>query len=226
MAEQVILLPKTSEQRFKMSYEEWLVAFDEDTHTEWVNGEAIVFMAPKTIHQLIADFLSRLIGLYADLLRLGTVISAPFEIRIVEGGPAREPDLVFIAKENVARLTPDRLIGAADLVIEVISPDSTARDRSDKFDEYQEGGVREYLIVDPREGKERIDWYVLQPDGRYQAILPDEAGRYHSAVLPGFWLRAEWLREGQIPDPLIALAEIRGLSPEATQTLREMLGGA
>lgn len=225
MAEQVITTSRTGEQRIKMSYEEWLTAFDDSTHSEWVNGEAIVFMSPKAIHQLIVDFLSRLIDLYAGLFQLGTTISAPFEMRIVDGGAAREPDLLFIARENLARLTPERVAGAADFVVEVISPESHACDRSDKFYEYQAGGVREYLIVDPREGKERIDWYVLQADGRYQAVLPDADGRYHSASLPGFWLRAEWLREGQIPSPLPTLVEICLVSPDTAAALRRMLGG-
>ncbi|HWQ12061.1 MAG TPA: Uma2 family endonuclease [Roseiflexaceae bacterium] len=226
MAEQRVEAARTAEQHIKMSYDEWLTAFEDSTHTEWVNGEAITFMPPKTIHQQIADFLSRLMGLYAELLHLGTVISAPFEMRIRAGGNVRGPDLLFIAHEHLERLTPDRLASPADLVVEILSEDSARRDRSDKFYEYQGGGVREYLIVDPRPGKERLDWYALQEDGRYQALLPDGQGRYRSAALPRFWLRAGWLREGHIPDPLLALAEIRGLSPEAAQALREMLLGA
>jgi Uma2 family endonuclease len=225
MAEQVILLPKTSEQRIKMSYEEWLVAFDEDAHTEWVNGEAIVFMSPKDRHQHIIGFLHGLLLFFTSLLRLGEVRIAPLEMLIANGGPAREPDIFFIARDHRERLTQDRLNGPADLIIEVVSRESTARDRREKFKEYQAGGVREYLIVDSREGKNGMNWYALRENGRYEAILPDKAGRYHSSVLPGFWLRAEWLHEGQDPDPLMALAEICSLSPEAAQALRQMLGG-
>jgi Uma2 family endonuclease len=225
MEEQTIQATRTAERRIAMSYAEWLIAFDDSTHTEWVNGEAIVFRSPKTIHQQSVDFLQAVIRLYAELFRLGTVISSPFEMLVHEGGNAREPDLLFIARENLARLTRDRLNGPADLVVEVILQESTGRDRGEKFYEYQEGGVREYWIVDPRPGKERIDWYVLQHDGRYQAVLPDNSGRFRSAVLPGFWLQAEWLREGQIPDLLVALAEIRWLSSEAARALVELLQG-
>ncbi len=58
-------------------------------------------------------------------------------------GSAREPDLLFAAEAHRARITPRRIQGPADLVVEVISPESAARDRSEKFDEYQQAGVRE-----------------------------------------------------------------------------------
>jgi Uma2 family endonuclease len=209
--------------RLPMSYEEFIAWADEDTRAEWVDGEVIPFMPPKTIHQTLAGFLYRLIATYVDLFKLGSVHIAPLEMRITWGDEkhsARQPDVFFVAQEHSERLTADRLDGPADLAIEVISPDSVARDRADKFYEYQEAGVREYIIIDPRPGKQRLDWYVLLPEGKYQAVLPDEQGRYHAHVLPGFWLREAWLWPTP-PDPLAALLEI----PEATQALRHSLGG-
>lgn len=67
----------------------------------------------------------------------------------------REPDLLFISNETAQRLTERKLEGAADLVIEIIFPESVRRDRYEKFDEYEEAGVREYWIIDPRPGKQR-----------------------------------------------------------------------
>ena len=101
----------------------------------------------------------------------------------------------------------------------MISDSSLARDRADKFYEYQEAGVREYWIVDPRPDKERADFYHLLPTGRYQVALPDAAGQYQSLVLPGFWIRPEWLWQEQLPDPLGALVEI------APQALRDAIDG-
>ncbi len=46
-------------------------------------------------------------------------------------------------------------IGMADLVIEVVSDDSVARDRADKFYEYQTAGIQEYWIIDPHPIRKR-----------------------------------------------------------------------
>jgi Uma2 family endonuclease len=72
-------------------------------------------------------------GLYLQLFQLGRLIPAPFEMRATPDGASREPDLLFVAKEHLDRLTQDRLNGPADLVVEVISDDSLGRDRADKF---------------------------------------------------------------------------------------------
>lgn len=205
------------EQYVTMSYDDFLACVDEDIHAEWVDGQGVVFMPPSTIHQEIVGFLHILLGLYVRLFDLGRLLVAPFEMRAQPGGPAREPDLLFVARDHLAYLTPERLDGAADLVIEVISDSSVARDRVDKFYEYQAAGVREFWIIDPRPGKERVDLYWMTPAGRYQAIVPDADGRYNSVVLSGFWLRTEWLWQEPRPDPLMILAEV------APQALRSVL---
>jgi Uma2 family endonuclease len=208
-----------------MSYEEYLDWEHEGGLAEWVDGEVVIHMPPKNHHQNVVEFLHLLIGLFVNLLRLGKVRIAPFAMRVRPDGPGREPDLFFLAEANMNRLSERELSGSADLVIEVISDDSVARDRSDKFYEYQDGGVREYWIIDPRPGRRRVDCYWLTPEGVYQATLPDEGGRYRSVILPGFWFRPGWLWAEPPYDPLDALAEVRGLSAEAIRSLRELLGG-
>lgn len=207
MAQITVQSPPPQEQRLKMSYEEFLEWAD-DVHAEWVNGEVIVFMPPKTIHQQIVGFLYYLIVSYVRYFKLGEVITAPFEMRLLPNHSSREPDLLFVARENVDRLTPERLEGPADLVVELVSDSSVGRDRADKFYEYQEAGVREYWIIDPRPGKERADFYVLGEQGKYQAVLTDANGKYHSTVLPGFWMNTEWMWQNPLPDPLALLISV------------------
>jgi Uma2 family endonuclease len=225
MQPHVTEVPNSAERRLPMTYEEYRAWQDEGAHGEWVNGEVIIFMSPKDIHQAIIGFLYTLMKLYTDLLGLGEVRVAPLEMRARLGGPAREPDIFFVARERHDLLTNDRLNGPADLTIEVISDESAARDRTDKFYEYQDSGVREYWIIDPRPGKQRIDLYTLLEDGRYQAIIPDAQGWYHSVALLNFRLRAEWFWQEQLPEPLTALAAVRGLSPETLATIRSLLLG-
>jgi Uma2 family endonuclease len=202
-----------------MSYEEYLAWADEDVHAEWVNGEVIVQMPPKEPHQRVVTFLIKLAGLFIDLFRLGRLFPAPFEMRATPDGPAREPDLLFIAHVHLERLTEARLSGPADLVVEVVSDDSVARDRAEKFYEYQAAGVAEYWIIDPRPGRERVDFYVLDDKGRYRPVPVGSDGRYHSTVLPGFWFQVDWVLAPEPPEVLQALAQIVG-----PQKLLEAIG--
>jgi Uma2 family endonuclease len=212
--------PTTQEQRLRMSYEEFLAWADEDVHAEWVNGEVIVQMPPEEPHQRVVAFLMSLMTLFIQLFNLGRLLPAPFEMRAKPDGSAREPDLLFVAREHLDRLSQERLSGPADLVVEVVSDDSVARDRADKFYEYQDVGVKEYWILDPRPGRERTDFYVLDEKGRYRPVPPGPDGRYHSMVLPGFWLQVDWVTSAEPPDVLTVLAQIVG-----PQKLVESIGG-
>jgi Uma2 family endonuclease len=225
MAEAMIEVAPQSEKRLKMNYEAFLNYGDDATHAEWVNGEVIVFMPPTIIHQDVVTFLVSLLSLYAKLFDLGKVLTAPAEMRVAEGKSGREPDILFVARDHLHRLEEKRLAGPAYMIIEIISDESVERDRVDKFYEYQEASVPEYWLIDPRQGKERVDVYHLLPDGKYQAILPDDRGRYHSKILPDFWLKAEWLWQTELPDVFMVLAEIRGLSKEQATALRATLIG-
>ena len=202
------------------------MASNEDRFAEWVDGEVIEFMPASDTHQGLLNFLNNLITLYVKLLNLGVVRLAPYAMRAIPGGPAREPDLLFVSKENAARRTEKYLSGPADLVIEVASDDSVRRDRDDKYHEYARAGIREYWVVDPRRGRRRADFYRLRPDdGRYELFATEDDERVESAVLPGFWLRPAWLWEAEERDPLLTLLEIRGLSAEAAAQILDTLRG-
>lgn len=224
-----MLTPINLDERFEheiklpMTQEEFLAWEDEDIHAEWVNGEVTIFMPAGPIHQAISNFLETLLTLYANLFGLGIVRSAPLSMRAVASGSVREPDLMFIKTEHLGRMRRMFLDGPADLVVEIISETSVTRDRADKFYEYQDAGVPEYLIVDSRPGRGRIDYYALDEEGSYQPIVADEHGKYHSRVIHGFWFRKEWLFQEELPDPLTVLGEIRGLSRSEFEMLRSLL---
>jgi Uma2 family endonuclease len=204
-----------------MSYEEYLTWVDEDTRAEWVNGEVIVDMPPLDPHQNLVGFLDRLLGLFIAIFDLGRLQVAPFELKITPEGSSREPDLMFIAKDHLDRLTNERVVGPPDLIIEIVSRDSVHRDRVDKYDEYEAGGVPEYWIIDNRPGRQRVQFYQLDSRGQYQSVPVDENGIYRSQVLPGFWLRVEWLWAEQ-PGILRALAEVIG-PEQMAQALRSAI---
>ena len=87
-------------------------------------------------------------------------------------------------------LKKTHLDGPADLVVEIISEESRLRDRGGKFAEYEIGGVKEYWILDP--DLKRADFFLLK-EGRYERRVEDEQGIYHSELIPGFWIKVEWL---------------------------------
>ena len=210
--------PPEEAHRLRMSYEQFLAWSSEDTHAEWVKGEVIVFMPPKTRHQEVAQFLGKLLGLYVDLFRLGKVFTAPFEMRLEHS--AREPDILLVSQANLHRLTAERLQGAADLVVEVVSEESQQRDRVQKFNEYQSAGVREYWLIDSRSEVEP-EFYVLSEAGQFERAVLEE-GVFRSRVLAGFWLRVEWVTAVELPQPLSVFAEIVGLPEEVKQTFRRI----
>jgi Uma2 family endonuclease len=68
-----------------MSYEEFLRWSNEDTHAEWVNGEVIIKVPPKDVHQSTVGFLYELLSLFVRLFDLGRVRVAPFEVKLGQG---------------------------------------------------------------------------------------------------------------------------------------------
>jgi Uma2 family endonuclease len=190
----------------KLTYEEFLTWCDEDTWAEWVDGEVVVLSPASVRHQQLVDFLVQTLGVYVQAKGLGLLLSAPFQMKTGPDLPGREPDLLFVARENLGRLKDRYLEGPADLVVEVVSPESRLRDRGEKFAEYEAGGVREYWLVDPE--ARQADFYVLGPDNRYDRRRADAAGIYRSQVVEGLWVRPEWLWQDPLPLVLVVLREL------------------
>src|SRR5262249_18748764 len=191
-----------------VSFEEFLAWLDEDVWAEWVDGEIVVSMPASLGHQLIRDFLLGLLKEVVERRGLGSVVSAPFLMRLPTRPSGREPDLLFVSAEHADRLQETYVDGPADLVVEIVSPDSVERDRGEKFLEYETAGVPEYWLIDYL--RREALFYQLDTEGRYRpgAVSPD--GSYRSAVVPGLWLRVEWL--WQRPPPLVSavMRELEG----------------
>ncbi len=208
----------------ELSYEEFLAWCDEDTWAEWVDGEVVMVSPASNRHQGIAGFLASILGLYVQAHDSGTVLTAPFQMRLAELRRGREPDLLFIAKARRHLLKKTYLDGPADLVIETISPESRLRDRGERRAEYEAAGVREYWLLDPE--RQEADFHHLDKHGRYRLIELDPLGIYRSQVLPGFWLKPDWLWQEPLPAALPILAEIAGVYPQLAQQFERALGGA
>jgi Uma2 family endonuclease len=194
----------SSEPPAKLTYEQFLEWADEDTLAEWVDG-AIVMTSPASLrHQEIINFLIGAMSSFVTIHQLGKVLDGPFQMKLERSG--RESDILYVAKAHLSRLKATYLDGPADLVVEVVSPESAGRDRGDKFYEYRQAGIPEYWLIDPT--LEQAEFYQLDKAKRYQLIAPDADGIYRSKILPGFWLRVNWLWQEPPPDVVKTLLEV------------------
>ena len=123
---------------------------DLDTNqlVEFSDGFVEFLPMPKLSHQLIAHFLHCLLEAFVSARGLGTVVGAPYKVRLWEK-KYREPDVIFVRSEHASWLGEDFSDGA-DLVMEVVSdaPSDRNRDLVKKREEYARAGIPEYWIID------------------------------------------------------------------------------
>ena len=79
-----------------------------------------------------------------------------------------EPDLVFVAPDQLDILTDENIRGAPALVIEVLSPSTRKRDQEVKRLLYARTGVQEYWLVDPEQA--RVTLYRRAADGSFPLV--------------------------------------------------------
>ncbi len=188
----------------RMTFEEFLQFGGENRWAEWIDGEVIIMYSASTRHQEIVLFLAQVLGIYVRSKNSGDVFIAPFAMKLKAEKRGREPDLLFVSREKKHLIEPTFLNGAADLVVEVISPESIGRDRGDKFVEYESAGVREYWLIDYE--RNRAEFYELATDGLYRLAQTD--GTFHSKVLEGFFVREDWFWQENLPT-IEALKELK-----------------
>jgi len=184
-----------------VSYEAFLDWADEDVHAEWIDGEIHVMAPASSTHQRLVRFLSNVLSVWVEERDAGEVLTAPFQMKLERG---REPDLLFVRKENRDRIRETHLDGPADLVVEVVSSESGSRDRGEKFYEYEAAGIPEYWILDPQ--REQLEVYRLREE-RYHMAFMGREGRIELDVLDGIWIEAEWFWQEELPPVLDVLKE-------------------
>jgi Uma2 family endonuclease len=189
-----------------VSWDDFLAWLDEDTFAEWVDGEIVEMSPASDEHQFILGFLYRLLMHLVDEGLPGAVYLAPFPMRLTSHRTGREPDLLFVRAQSLSRAKRTYIDGPADLVVEIVSPESADRDHRVKLAEYEAAGVPEYWIIDPLQQSARF--YLLGDDGRYRLADLDENGIYTSATAAGLRLRASWLWQRPLPTLTAALADL------------------
>ena len=104
--------------------------------------------SPNTTHQRIAGNLYFSLRAFVQENDIGEVFVAPFDV-VLSATNVLQPDVIFVSAQQKSIITEANIQGPPALVIEVISPSSTAIDREVKRSIYSEHGVGEYWIVDP-----------------------------------------------------------------------------
>lgn len=179
-------------------------------HYEWVEGSIIKLSPVHLKHDTVVAYLRILLQAYFEIKPIGQVVSQPFVLRLPEfPNRRREPDLQVILNNNPNELKDTYMDGAPDICIEVVSPESTARDYGDKFSEYETGKIPEYWIIDPI--REETHFYQLNTSNRYQSQQISEAGHYISPKLPQLSLPVNVLWQHKLPGPGAIVKQVQDM---------------
>ncbi len=136
---------------------------EEDERYELLEGERFIIPTPPLIHQLVLGEILFLLHDFVKAHRLGQVLMAPLEV-VLSIENIVQPDVFFISNQRRHIVDPDGCVNAApDLVIEILSPSTSGRDRLYKRKLYSKFGVQEYWIVDP--AARTIEVLVPSPAG-------------------------------------------------------------
>jgi len=166
----------------RISAEEYfqLPEYEEHTLIQLIDGEVIISMAPILKHQ---DIVREIIVLFAILSRQkgGKAYPAPTEVYLDKHN-IYEPDVLYLKPDTQCVMDEKRLIGAPDLVVEVLSPGTAKYDRDAKFQAYQKHEVNEYWIIDP--AHDLIEVWTLNESGKFAKLgVFDKSDTFQSITL-------------------------------------------
>jgi len=123
-------------------------SWPDDERWELIDGVAYAMAAaPSISHQKVVG---RLYSRLERALVAGACepFIAPTAIRLSDTDVV-EPDILVVC--DPAKVKASHVEGAADLIVEVLSPGTAARDLRPKKALYERAGVNEYVVVDPLE---------------------------------------------------------------------------
>ena|ERR1700748_2756594 len=156
---------------------------EEGAPFQLINYDLIMSPSPTPFHQGISLQLILTISEYLKgINNQGYLAFAPLDVRFDEGN-VLQPDIIYISAERKNELVKDRIEGAPDLIIEILSPSNAIYDLRQKKDIYQKYGVKEYIIIDPV--SKNADLYSLKDGEYYLHQRAEKAEAINSALLSG-----------------------------------------
>ncbi len=133
----------------KLTYEEFRQLPEDGKRYELIRGEVHVTPSPTTRHQFVLRNLVFSLGPYTAEKQLGEIAFAPLDVRLGKD-TALQPDLIFVSTARADIIQENYIAGAPDLVVEILSPSTTAHDRATKLPLYAEARVPEVWFIDPQ----------------------------------------------------------------------------
>ena len=158
----------------RYTYADYLTWMD-DVRRELYDGFIkLMTPSPSSKHQELSVNLTILLGSFL-IHKKCKVYHAPSDVRFPKNKSSKsdkqvytvlQPDLYVVC--DLSKIDERGCLGAPDMIIEIISPKNSLRDTRDKFNIYQEHGVREYWIVNPSD--ENVNVFVLDENGKFQFV--------------------------------------------------------
>lgn len=170
-----------------------LRSWSDDVRWELIDGEAHAMTGPSWQHQSVCTNL--ILQLATHLRARGCrVFPAPFDIRLPEADEPDDairtvvqPDISVVC--DASKLDARGCRSAPDLVVEILSPSTAARDHVIKRALYERHGVREYWLVHPLDRIVTI--YRHRGEVGFGPVeLLEAAGKLTSPGFPG--LEVDW----------------------------------
>ncbi len=132
-----------------------------DERWEIIDGDAFAMTpAPSLKHQAVV---TNFTGVFSNFFKNKPCkpFVAPTDV-VLDDLNVVQPDLLVVCDKN--KMTDANIQGAPDLVVEVLSPSTSLKDKREKKALYERFGVREYLLVYPEDA--HVERYSLA-NGKY-----------------------------------------------------------
>jgi Uma2 family endonuclease len=138
---------------------------------EIIHGKHFVNPSPNLYHQEVSRHIQFQLYTQIELADLGKVINAPVDLQL-SNHDIVQPDLVIVTKERKHILTPTKIKGVPDLVVEILSPSNPDHDLKTKRQLYESSAIPEYWIVLPEEHQ---ILQLLLVNGQYSESIETES---------------------------------------------------
>jgi Uma2 family endonuclease len=132
----------------KLTYRDFRHFPDDGQRHELIDGEHYVTPSPNTRHQDLSLRLILALGNHIAAHPGGRLFHAPYDCVFTDFDVV-EPDLLWIAADQIGIITKKHVRGVPALVVEILSPGTRKVDERTKRDLYDRVGVREYWVIDP-----------------------------------------------------------------------------